>query len=47
MQDNSSPDSVSIGVYILSVYDLDFPGNKINMDFYVWFLTKNDSLDLI
>jgi hypothetical protein len=47
MQDNSSPDSVSIGVYILSVYDLDFPGNKINIDFYVWFLTKNDSLELI
>ena len=42
----SPPDTAKIGVYIFSIYNLDFPGNKINMDFYVWFNYLNDSLKL-
>ncbi|MCI0449082.1 MAG: hypothetical protein L0Y79_04750 [Chlorobi bacterium] len=41
------PDTVMIGVYVFSVYDLDFPGNKVNADFYVWYNAKNDSLELL
>ncbi len=39
-------DTVKIGVYVFSIYDLDFPGNKVNMDFYVWYNYLNDSLNL-
>lgn len=28
------------------MYNLDFPGNKLNMDFYVWYNYLNDSLKL-
>jgi hypothetical protein len=42
----SAPDTVKIGAYLFSIYDLDFPGNKVNMDFYVWLNTKKDSLNL-
>lgn len=47
-QDNESSesDSVKIEVYIFSVYYLDFHGNKISIDYYVWYFSK-DSLDLI
>lgn len=40
------PDTVKIGVYLFSLYDLDFPGNKLNADFYVWYNTKKDSMNL-
>ncbi len=40
-------DTVKIGAYILSVYDLDFPNNKVNVDFYLWYNAKKDSLDLL
>jgi len=40
------PDTAKIGVYLFSLYDLDFPGNKLNIDFYVWFNYFNDSLNL-
>jgi hypothetical protein len=40
-------DTVKIGAYILSVYDLDFPANKVNVDFYLWYNAKKDSLELL
>lgn len=40
-------DTVKIGGYLFSVYDLDFPGNKINADLYLWYNAKKDSLDLL
>lgn len=47
-EEGSGPaDTVKIGAYILSVYDLDFPGNKVNVDFYLWYNTQKDSLDLL
>jgi Ca2+/Na+ antiporter len=39
-------DTVKVGVYVFSIYDLDFPGNKVSIDFYIWYLYKNDSLNL-
>jgi hypothetical protein len=48
-QDNEKElpaDTVKAGVYIFSIYDVDFPGNKLSIDFYYWFLYKNDSLKL-
>ena len=44
--EKSAPDTAKIGVYIFSMYNLDFPGNKLNMDFYVWYNYLNDSLKL-
>ena len=41
------PDTVKIGAYIFSVFDLDFPGNKINVDFYLWYNTKSDSINML
>ena len=41
------PDTVKIGAYIFSVFDLDFPGNKINVDFYLWYNTKTDSVNML
>lgn len=46
-EETSPADTVKIGAYVFSVYDLDFPGNKINVDFYIWYNAKNDSLNLL
>jgi hypothetical protein len=40
-------DTVMIGAYVLSVYDLDFPNNKVNVDFYLWYNALKDSLELL
>lgn len=40
-------DTVKIGGYLFSVYDLDFPNNKINVDFYLWYNASKDSLALL
>lgn len=40
-------DTVKIGAYLFALYDLNFPGNKINADFYLWYNAKKDSLDLL
>jgi len=47
-EENSGPaDTVRIGAYVISVYNLDFPGNRVNVDFYIWYNTLKDSLNLI
>ncbi len=40
-------DTVKVGAYIFSLYDLDFPGNKLNADFYLWYNTNKDSMGLL
>ena len=45
-EEKTIADTAKIGVYIFTLYDLDFPGNKLNSDFYVWYNYKNDSLKL-
>ncbi len=48
LEEPSGPaDTVRIGAYIISIYDLDFPANKVAVDFYVWYNTMKDSLELI
>jgi len=47
LQQPGVPDSVRIGVYIFSVYDLNFPANQLNLNFYVWYHYKDDSLNPI
>lgn len=44
---SSIADTVKIGAYILSVYDLNFPSNKVSADFYIWYNAGKDSLDLV
>lgn len=34
-------DSVRVGIYLLSLYDLDFPNNSFTADFWMWFLYRN------
>ncbi len=46
-EETGPADTVKIGGYLFSVYDLDFPGNKINADLYLWYNAKKDSLDLL
>src|SRR4030095_6688910 len=46
-EESGPADTVKIGAYVLSVYDLNFPGNKVNVDFYVWYNTNKDSLNLL
>lgn len=43
-QNKPYPDTVRIGVYIFSLYNLDFPGNRLNADFYVWYNYKDTAL---
>jgi hypothetical protein len=38
-------DTVKIGVYLISLFDLKFPDNQLNTEFYVWFNYSNDSLN--
>lgn len=45
--EQTGPDTVKIGAYVLSVYDLDFPANKVNVDFYLWYNARKDSLELL
>lgn len=40
-------DTVRIGAYIFSIYDLDFPGCKLDIDFYLWYNTNRDSIDML
>ena len=44
-EEESSPDTVKVGMYVFSVYDVDFPANQLNVDFYIWYTYKNDSLN--
>lgn len=46
-EETGPADTVKIGGYLFSVYDLDFPGNKINADLYLWYNAKKDSLNLL
>ena len=39
------PDTCRVGVYILSVFDLDYPHNAFSADFWMWFLYSADSLN--
>lgn len=43
----TSADTVKIGAYIISIFDLNFPDNKVNVDFYLWYNTSRDSMELI
>lgn len=44
-EEESSPDTLTVGMYVFSVYDIDFPQNQLNVDFYIWYTFKNDSLN--
>jgi hypothetical protein len=46
-EETGPADTVKIGAYLFALYDLDFPGNKINADFYLWYNSKIDSLELL
>lgn len=46
-EENTGPDTVKIGAYLFSVYDLDFPANKLNVDFYLWYNAPKDSMALL
>lgn len=37
-------DTVKVGVYLTTIYDLSLPENSFKTDFWIWFNFKNDSL---
>lgn len=41
----AGPDTVRVGVYLTSLYDLNLGENSFTVDFWVWFIYKNDSLN--
>lgn len=43
--EDKGPDTLGIGMYVFSVYDVDFPANQLNIDFYIWYTFKNDSIN--
>jgi len=38
-------DTVKVGVYVTSIYSLGFAENDFGIDFWVWYVFKNDSID--
>ena len=36
----AAPGEVTVGTYINKIQDLDFPGNKYTLDFFIWFRWK-------
>jgi len=38
----SPPESVSVGLYLIDVYDISFPENQIKLDFYMWFRYRGE-----
>jgi len=38
-------DTVSVGIYLVEEYDVDFPGNQLALDFYLWFNYRDTSLN--
>lgn len=42
---SAGKDTVKVGVYITSIYALDFAENDFGVDFWVWYIFKNDSID--
>jgi hypothetical protein len=37
-------DTCRVGMYLISLYDLDFPNESFTSDLWIWFLYRNDSL---
>jgi hypothetical protein len=38
-------DTVKVGLYVVSIFDIDYPHQSFSADFWVWFLYASDSLD--
>ena len=41
----AAKDTVKVGVYVLSLFDIDYPHQSYSADFWLWFLYSSDSLD--
>lgn len=42
---DAPPDTCRVGLYILSLYDFDYPGKAFTADFWMWFTYSRDSLN--
>lgn len=40
-------DTCRVGIFVISLYDLDFPNDSFTADFWLWFLYPNDSLNAL
>ncbi|NOT52882.1 MAG: hypothetical protein HOP10_16615, partial [Chitinophagaceae bacterium] len=40
-----APDTVSTGVYITSIHDIDFKQKEYSISFWLWFKYKNKAFD--
>lgn len=44
--ESNKTDTVTMGVYLNDIYDIDFPENELKVDLYVWYKYKNPELKL-
>jgi hypothetical protein len=44
-EDTSTPDTVKVGAYIISVHDINFHDKEYTVRFWLWFLYKNADFD--
>ncbi len=44
-EEATAPDTVKVGAYVVSVYDLSFDQEEFKADFWLWFDYRGDSLD--
>lgn len=42
---DTKPDTVSIGIYITSIHDIDFKQKEYSVDFWIWLKYKNKDFD--
>src|SRR6185295_74698 len=40
------PDTVSVGIYIVSIHDIDFRQKEYSVNFWVWFRYKRKEFDM-
>ncbi|NJO01568.1 MAG: hypothetical protein HC880_07665 [Bacteroidia bacterium] len=40
-------DTVKVGIFITSLYDMSLPDNSFKADFWLWFNYRNDSLNML
>ncbi len=46
-QDDSKPDTVSVGIYITSIHDIDFKQKEFSATFWLWLRYRNREFDFV
>lgn len=46
-QDDAKPDTVSVGIYITSIHDIDFKQKEFTITFWLWLKYRNEDFDFM